>query len=152
MSGAWIFLQVKTHRPLIIGNVYHPPNSDQGSTLDYLESTIAKLTPKYPAANCIITGDFNRLPVNDLCSQFGFRDLVNFTTRADAKLDLVFTDVAEYNEPLELAPIAQNDHCCILVESRLCQKTKYTKIKHRLITPERKQDIFACKSCSYRLE
>ena len=49
----------------------------------------------------------------------------------------------EYTEPLKLAPIAQNDHCCILVEGKLCQKSKYTKVKRRLITPERKQDLLA---------
>ena len=143
VSAAWILIQVKTHRPVIIGCIYHPPNSDQGSTLEYLESTVAKLTSKYPTANYVITGDFNKLPVDELCSQFGFRDLVNFTTRADAKLDLVLTDEEEYTEALKLAPIAQNDHCCILVEGKLCQKSKYTKVKRRLITPERKQDLLA---------
>ena len=68
-----------------------------------------KLTTKYPNANLIITGDFNKLPVENLCQQFGLRDLVNFRTREDTKLDLVLTDVAEYSSPTTLAPVS-NTH------------------------------------------
>lgn len=112
VSAAWILVKVKAHRPLIVGCLYHPPNADRSATLEYVESTIAKLTTKHPSSNYLIAGDFNRLPVKDMCEQFGLRDLVNFSTRGDAKLDLVLTDIEEYSDPTKLAPIAHNDHCC----------------------------------------
>ena len=87
VSAAWVSIQLKSHKPIIIGCIYHPPSACQSSTLDYIELTIAKLTDAHPNAELIITGDFNRLPVTDLCSQFGLTYLVNFSTRSDAKLD-----------------------------------------------------------------
>ena len=89
LSAAWILVQVKTHRPIIIGCIYHPPNADHNTTSEYLEDTVAKLTPKYLTANLVITGDFNRLPVDNICEQFGLSDLVDFSTRDNSKLDLM---------------------------------------------------------------
>ena len=67
--------------------------------------------------------------------------LVNFSTRGERKLDLVFTDVAEYmkagckKEP----PVSNNDHCAISLQSTPRDSSvKYqTKVK-RLVTPEAK--------------
>lgn len=81
--------------------------------------------------------------MENLCQQFGLRDLVNFTTREDAKLDLVLTDVAEYGSPTKLAPISNNDHCCILLNGVQYHHSNYTNVKRRLVTPERKKDLLA---------
>ena len=139
----WVLVQIKSNRPLIIACLYHPPAADQSTTSDYIESTIAKLTPKHPNANFVLTGDFNRLPVDNLCAQFGLRDLVNFPTRDQAKLDLMLTDVDEYDHPIKLAPISHNDHCCILLEGKQFHRSNYTKVRRRLVTPERKNSLLS---------
>ena len=46
----------------------------------------------------------------------GFEEKVNFNTTANAKLDLIMTDIAEYKSAIELAPIANIDHCTILLK------------------------------------
>ena len=143
LSAAWTLVQVKTHRPIIIGCIYHPPNADHNTTLDSLEDTVAKLTPKYPTANLVITGDFNRLPVDNICEQFGLSDLVDFSTRDDSKLDLILSDVAEYNAAVKLPPISNNDHCCILVEGQQCRKSNYVQVQRRVVTPQRKNALLA---------
>ena len=79
--------------------------------------------------------------MENLCHQFGLRDLVDFTTRENSKLDLVLTDVAEYDSPTKLAPIANNDHCCILLKGVQYHRSNYTKVKKRIVTPERKKDL-----------
>ena len=43
------------------------------------------------------------------------------------------------HDALPISPICNNDHCCILLESRRAKKTpKYIKTNKRLVTPERK--------------
>ena len=122
---------------------YHPQNADQTATSDYIELTKARLTPKNPNANYVVTGDFNRLPLGDICDQCGQRDIVNFHTREETQLELVLTDVPEYDPAVKLSPIGQNDHCCILVKGKECHRSNYTKIKRRLITAERKNALLA---------
>ena len=63
-----------------------------------------KMKPEYhfKLLNIIMTGDFNKLPINNLCQQFGLHDLVDFTTRKNANLDLVLTAAAEYKNARKL--------------------------------------------------
>ena len=63
--------------------------------------------------------------------------------REDAKLDLVLTNVAEYGSPTKIAPISNNDHCCILLKGVQYHRSNYTKVKRRIFTPERKKDLLA---------
>ena len=70
LSAAWILISYKQCKPLIVCCIYHPPNCDQTTTLDYITNTILKLTPKYPNAHYVLAGDYNRLPTNGICEQF----------------------------------------------------------------------------------
>jgi hypothetical protein len=90
----------------------------------------------------LIAGDFNRLPIEDLLSQLDMHNLVNFNTRENAQLDLVYTNVKEYKPAQQLSPIANNDHCCVLIQSSSAIKTpKYIRTNKRIITPERKSRV-----------
>jgi exonuclease III len=114
VSAIWILLQQGPFQPIIVGCFYHPPNADQSISLDYLASTIGQLTLKHPNAKYIIAGDFNRLPITNLCEQFGLSNIVNFPTRHDVTLDLILTDLTAYIDQVDkLAPLGTNDHCCI---------------------------------------
>ena len=134
-----VLVKIASHKPLIIGCVYHPPNADQTTSIEYIEETNSRLTPKPPNANLIVTGDLYKLPVENLFQQFGLRNLVDFITREDFKLDLVLTNVAEYESPTKLAPIANNDHCCFLINGVQYHRSNYTKVTKRIVTPERKK-------------
>lgn len=83
--------------------------------MEYLSWTTLKLL-KNPASRYSITDDFNKLPTDDISEQFGLNDMVNLSTRFDNKLDL--TDINEYQPAHKLAPVADDDHCCILVKAR----------------------------------
>ena len=48
ISAAWFLVKIASHKPLIIGCVYHPPNADHTTSIEYIEETISKLTPKHP--------------------------------------------------------------------------------------------------------
>ena len=82
MSAVWVMLDITSCSPVIMGCIYHPPNSDQIKTIDYITTTILKMTKKHPKGKFILSGDFNQLPVSNLCVQLGLRDLVNFNTHA----------------------------------------------------------------------
>ena len=71
----------------------------------------------------------------------GFEEKVNFNTTANAKLDLIMTDIAEYKSAIELAPIANNDHCTILLKRCPASTSSYVSLKRRLITTERMQSV-----------
>ena len=141
-SALWVLIKNPKCAPVIIGCVYHPPNASVAETHDYLSSNIIKLSKKYPNAKFTITGDFNRLPIQDIQTQNNLRNIVNFNTREDAMLDLILTDSDEYDNAVELSPIANNDHCCILVNGVETGSRKYKKIKKRLVNEQRKISVY----------
>jgi exonuclease III len=141
VSAAWILVQQSSAKPLIISCIYHPPNGDRSSTLEYMTATLCCYTQSYPKARYLITGDFNHLPVESICQQFGLTQLVNFPTRENNTLDLMLTDCQEYRDPLKLAPLGRNDHCCIFLDGRELHKCSYVKSRRRKVTPERKMAL-----------
>ena len=143
VSAVWVLVSYKNFKPLIICCIYHPPNADQTTTIEYITNTILKLTPKHPNAQYVLTGDFNRLPTDGICEQFALKHLVEFPTRDSAKLDVILTDIPEYQPAKKLSPLARNDHCCILVEGQQFHKSMYVKREKRLITPERRNSLLS---------
>ena len=141
-SAIWILIKKEKCAPLIIGCVYHPPNSSEAETLDYMSKTVIKLTHKHPKAKLLLAGDFNRLAIDNFCAQNHLANLVDFNTREGAKLDLLLTDIQEYEKAVELSPISNNDHCCILLNGVRCRSRKYKHIKKRMITQERKHSVY----------
>jgi hypothetical protein len=143
LSTIWILIHINTFRPLIVGCIYHPPKADQSTTQEHITDTMAKLTPTYPNAKYVITGDFNRLPVNDLCTQLGLSNLVKFHTRNDVTLDLILSDISEYENAVKLAPLSNNDHCCILVKGKQIHRSYYAQVTRRLVTIGRKAALLS---------
>ena len=67
--------------------------------------------------------------MDNLFQQFGLRDLVDFITRENFKLDLVLTNVAEYESPTKLAPIANMTTAASLL--KVCSTIAATTPKSR---------------------
>jgi len=84
----------------------------------------------------VVCGDFNHLPVRGITEQFGLRTLVDFTTYGNAMLDLILTDISEYDMCEKIAPTVNNDHCCVLLKGKAEQAENYIKLKRRIVTPE----------------
>ena len=131
VSAVWTKINLGKYKPIIVCCLYHPPGADDSKTQEYITSTLLKLSKSHPSAKYLITGDFNRLDVKNISEQFGLHNIVNFTTREDAMLDLMLTDIADYKTPSKLAPLASNDHCCILLDGQPVKSTKYSKILRR---------------------
>ena len=60
--------------------------------LDYLSTTLTTIEGQYPGCGILLSGDFNRLNVSRLRTQFKLKQLVCKPTRGDQILDLVLTN------------------------------------------------------------
>lgn len=70
-----------------------------------------------------------------LTAQFRLRDLVNFC------LDLLPTDIDEYDFACKLPPLANNHHCVIPTQGTPYKSAKYKKANTRKITPQSKLSV-----------
>ena len=141
-SAIWTISKIENYDDMVTGCIYHPPNAEIDDTLEYIGNVLSDISKSHPFAKFMIAGDFNHLPVESLLSQLDVLSLVNFNTREQAKLDLVLTNIAEYKPAEELSPIANNDHCCILVKGNIAKKApRYIKTTRRIITPVRKARV-----------
>jgi exonuclease III len=142
LSAIWIRVYL-SHRTLIVGCIYHPPN-DAITNVEYIQTTIDQLLQNNKKANFILTGDFNRLDISGLCDQNGLKSLVNFPTRNTAKLDDILTDVECYDAAEKLAPIGTSDHCSIFVKGACVSEgssQKYHYITRRDLRQHKKSAL-----------
>ena len=142
ISAIWVKINKEKCAPLIICCIYHPPGASNDSTLEYLSTTTLKLAQKHPTAQFIITGDFNRLPLENYQQQNNLTNLVTFHTRENATLDLILTDIAEYSPATKLAPIADNDHCCLLLNGVPPKTRKYQRVVRRMVNEHSKRALY----------
>ena len=101
--------------------------------------TTQKLLTKHKSAHIVVTGDFNRLELDEYQSSFNLSQVIDFDTRGDATLDLILTDLRRFCVPSKLAPLVSNDHCCIYVHSQPI--TAFWTIARRCVTESRKVAI-----------
>ncbi len=86
---------------IVMGSMYHPPDSDNRQMRDYLSSCIDSIFQKQPDAGILIMGDFNRLH-DGFMSHYGFKQVVSGATRHSATLDKIFTNVSELYEDVKI--------------------------------------------------
>jgi exonuclease III len=131
-SAVWVKLANPSHVPLIVGCLYHPKSKcaeDSATTVDYIISSLSKLTSRYKRAKIILCGDFNHLDLSTVCESFKLHKLVNFSTRQGSILDNIYSDILQYtkSEPAKIAPLIGNeaDHCCIFIPPSYRKKHTY---------------------------
>ena len=147
ISSYWLLLQQPNQPPIIFANVYHPPGlskSQKDTTVNHIVSTSSKCLSKHPSAKLFICGDFNDLDTAMLTTLFPVQQIVDFNTRGDSKLDLVFTNIYEYIDMgcVCRPPILTNDHCAIEIPSTSrSSPSKYITVQKRTVTPTAKVAI-----------
>ena len=83
---------------------------------NYLIDTLSNIESSMPNAAIILAGDFNRLNITQLTSQFRLKQLVKFYTRGERTLDLILTNLKSfYQTPNKHSPFGLSDHCTISV-------------------------------------
>jgi hypothetical protein len=81
--------------------------------LDYLSTTLTTIEGHYPGCDIFLAGDFNRLTISRLSTQFRMKQLIRSPTRGDRILDLVLTNLPQIygkNSVQILPPFGLSDH------------------------------------------
>ena len=120
---------------IIVGVIYHPLSDNDALICDHLLYSLTKIESEFPKCGIILAGDFNRLNINFLLKHFRLKQLVKVSTRKNATLDLLLTNLHEYY-CLPLAcptPFGLSDHNTIVVTPKIkdCNATKKKTVKKR---------------------
>ncbi len=97
---------------------------------DHLFQILSSIESGHPNSGIILAGDFNRLNINRLLKHFCLKQLVKVTTRNDAILDLVLTNLHKHYFPPEtLLPFGLSDHnTAVIVRPLIETRTSNKKI------------------------
>ena len=126
---------------IIVGNVYHPPCSDNAAMLNYLMNCMSSIESKHKNSGILLLGDFNKLNVANLKSSYRLKQIVKFATRGANTLDLVLTNLQDfYDSPDRLPPFGLSDHMSIQVrpKSRVDLPKGRFVIKSRDLRPSKR--------------
>jgi hypothetical protein len=106
---------------IILAVVYIPPAlspSQYHDITQYLTDCADLALDGVIEGQLIFTGDFNRMPINDLTSQLNLVQMVNSPTRGDAILDLILVDPElkqHYLDPITGPNLGKSDHLSVLL-------------------------------------
>jgi hypothetical protein len=133
-SASFLLLRRKRMNNIILATCYVPPNlkvNDKEAFEDVFLNLLVDLVGKNKSAKLLICGDFNDLDMTNIASTFNLLQLVTFSTRKEAILDLIFTDMPFYNETIEkLQPLSTCDHNMVFLNHPTI-KPKYSRITRR---------------------
>ena len=100
---------------VIIGVIYHPPNSKDHVTVSHVINSLDNITREYPAAGIMLLGDFNRLRYSAILS-FPLKQIAKHSTRRSSILVKIYTNVDKwYTQPVILPPVGNSDHNAVLL-------------------------------------
>ena len=89
-------------------------------------------------------GDFNRLQATWLRNNYNLKQIVNFPTRGERKLDLVLTNLQDhYETPTQRPPLGLSDHMSIEVQPkvRIKSNSSTTTVQSRDMRPSKRLEM-----------
>ena len=102
---------------LILGTIYHPPQSDDNKLRAHLFNNLDTLLASHPNSAVLVMGDLNQFKPGYLCSSFKLKKLVTKPTRGSNNLDQVYCTLSDhYAEAQILPPLGFSDHSSILLK------------------------------------
>ena len=107
---------------LVAGTIYHPQlGVNNSGMLNHLTTTLTDIVGQYPGCGIFVCGDFNRLSLSRLTSQFKLKQIIDKPTRGDKILDLVLTNLShtyDENAVYTLPPFGLSDHNVVIVRTK----------------------------------
>ena len=98
---------------LVVG-VYYPPGQPAEAKKDmlfFLTNAIDSILRDLPSIGLIVTGDYNHMNLNPLCSRFNLRKVVKAPTRGRNTLDQILKNMSDlYNDVKHPLPLGRSDH------------------------------------------
>ena len=107
---------------LIVAVVYHPHWSAAENEFmqEHLFPSLKLVESRFPDCALIVAGDFNRLDTKPIERHFHLKQMVKISTRKDAILDRVLTNLHRfYVTPQGFPPFGLSDHNTITVEAKV---------------------------------
>ena len=110
---------------IVSGTVYHTlyaAGASDAAMVDYLFSSLTTIEGRYPGCGILLTGDFNRLKISRLVTQFNLTQPARIPTRGDQTLDLIITNMPHlHNKDLvqTFPPFGLPDYFVVLLEPNL---------------------------------
>ena len=100
---------------MIVVAVYIAPSSNAkaNKVLRPLYDVISALLTKHPDSFVVVAGDFNHINLKTVLP--GFKQYVNFKTRGENILDLVYSNTAEAYKAIPQPHLAVSDHKSVLL-------------------------------------
>ncbi|PFX28660.1 Dorsal-ventral patterning tolloid-like protein 1 [Stylophora pistillata] len=107
---------------LVAGTVYHPQlGVNNSGMLNHLTTTLTDIVGQYPGCGIFVCGDFIRLSLRRLTSQFKLKQIIDKPTRGGKILDLVLTNLSrtyDENAVYTLPPFGLSDHNVVIVRTK----------------------------------
>ena len=118
---------------IILGTVYHPPNSNDTVMLEYLMDCLSSIESQYPNSGTILLGDFNKLKIARIKRSYNLKQIVNFPTRGPNTLDLILTNLKDiYEVPIKRPPFGLSDHFSVELHPKAKSELPPSRIKVKL--------------------
>ena len=117
---------------IIVGIIYHPPNSNNHILSGYLTECLFALEGYFPNCGIILTGDFNHFNTSPIVREFKLKQLIKFPTRGSNTLDQILKNLHSfYKDANRLPPLGLSDHCTtkIFPKERDLEPRSKTKYK-----------------------
>ena len=93
----------------------YPTRCDNKAFIDHLIAKLDLALVIYPNAGISLAADFNRCPISSLLIHFFLKQIVKASTRNEATLDFILTDMSYFCSPASIiAPLFRNDHNSVL--------------------------------------
>ena len=105
---------------ILVGCLYYTHQTDFLEMREHVITAIDTITRKHPDCGVVLLGDFNQFNDKFLISHYRFIQMVNITTRGDAILDKIWTNMAElFNQPVSISELGKSDHNMILLQPKV---------------------------------
>ena len=103
---------------ILIACIYYTQQTDYLKMREHnIITSIDAVIRKHPDCGIIITGDFNQLNDNFLKTHYRFVQIVNVSTRGNAVLDKIWTNMDNvYRSPVTLSELGTSDHNMVLLK------------------------------------
>ena len=99
---------------IIIGVIYHPPNSNDFTMVSHIIDSLDDITRDHPASGIVLLVDFNHLRDSAILS-FPLKQVAKDPTRCSSILDKIYTNADKwYSKPTILPPVGNSDHNAVL--------------------------------------
>ena len=118
-ESMWLKLQTNDNNILFLNASYVPPNSKKAyidNLTQYITQAAEDIQKRFPTSVLYITGDFNRMCLEDIEMACGVSVLPSPPTRGDAQLDIILTSRPDLIDKVDcFSPRVETDHRAVLV-------------------------------------